>query len=87
MWPAASIVMQVHKISTLVVDDVGRRFTPVVHGRRRDDGRWDGWLEFHADGATLQTDRETTQSNLDDLSYWASGLETAYVEGAFRRAR
>ncbi len=78
--------MQVHKILTPVVDDGGRRYTPVVHGRRRDDGKWEGWLEFHGDGATLQTDRETTQSDLDDLSYWASGLEKAYVEGAFHRA-
>jgi hypothetical protein len=69
-----------------VVDEQGRRFAPVVHGRQRNDGLWEGWLEFDAHDAVLQTDRETTQSTLADLSYWASGLETTYLEGAFRRA-
>jgi hypothetical protein len=50
---------------------------------------WHGWLEFLpvAGGPTLSTDRETTQPDRDALSYWASGLERVYLEGALSRAR
>jgi hypothetical protein len=50
---------------------------------------WGAWLEFEpADGgAPLDTDRETTQPNLDAVAYWASGLEPVYLEGALGRAR
>ena len=34
----------------------------------------------------LQTDRETTQSTLEGVAYWATGLEPIYFEGAFDRA-
>jgi hypothetical protein len=67
----------------------GTRFTGSVYGREREDGAWEGWLEFRAAGRdlVLRTDRETTQSTYDDLAYWASGLETTYLEGAFKRAQ
>ena len=57
-------------------------------GRLRDDGLWEGWIEFvrEADGHTWTTDTETTQPNRTDLVYWASGLTPVYLEGAFRRA-
>jgi hypothetical protein len=35
----------------------------------------------------MRTDRETTQSNHEDLAYWATGLGDAYLQGAFSRAR
>jgi hypothetical protein len=58
-------------------------------GRPRADGTWEGWLEFVAIGAAvvLRTEQETTQSNRQAVAYWASGLEPAYLEGAFSRAR
>jgi hypothetical protein len=59
-----------------------------ICGRQRADGTWEGWMEFDpADGsATVQTGRETTQPNLADLEYWASGLTPIYLEGALSRA-
>ena len=59
-----------------------------VRGREREDGTWEGWLEFSNPLAGVRkTDRETTQSNLQGLQYWATGLEPIYLEGALDRAR
>ena len=57
-------------------------------GSPRDDGTWEGWLEFDSidAGATLRTPRETTQPNRADLEYWATGLTPVYLEGALERA-
>src|SRR5688572_26893822 len=59
-----------------------------VYGLPRDDGTWEGWLEFSdpKSGVLLRTDRETTQSNFEHLSYWATGLEATYLDGALLRA-
>ena len=60
-----------------------------VYAGPKAGGTWQGWIEFVAlDGGntTLRTGRETTQSNLEAVLYWASGLEDVYFEGAFRRA-
>lgn len=65
----------------------GRVYGAQACGRVRDDGLWEGWIEFDAeDGPVVRTPRETTQPNRDDLLYWAQGLTTAYLEGALRRA-
>ena len=66
----------------------GREWTVEAWGEGREDGRWEGWLVFvPADGSLpLATPRETTQSNRQALTYWASGLEPIYLEGAFTRA-
>jgi hypothetical protein len=57
-------------------------------GRPRADGTWEGWLEFtpSGGGTPLVTGIESTQSNMQALRYWASGLEPIYLEGAFTRA-
>jgi hypothetical protein len=58
-----------------------------VYGQPREDGTWEGWLEFSNPlTSTLRTDRETTQSNLDQLTYWATGLQPTYLDGALTRA-
>jgi hypothetical protein len=59
-----------------------------VWGERRDDGLWQGWIEFvpSGEGPVLATGRETVQSNLEALTYWATGLEPVYLEGALVRA-
>lgn len=59
-----------------------------VCGRAREDGQWEGWIEFEREdgGAAIRTTRETTQPNRTDLLYWANGLTPVYLEGAFRRA-
>jgi hypothetical protein len=71
------------------VDADGMRYIVRLYGHRRVDDTWIGWIEFEAadTGVTLRTGRETTQSNREQLTYWASGLEPTYFDGAFARAR
>jgi hypothetical protein len=56
-------------------------------GRQREDGLWEGWIEFVPDdgGPVIGTGRETTQPNLTDREYWATGLRPVYLQGAFER--
>ncbi|MBV9544284.1 MAG: hypothetical protein JOY61_07890 [Chloroflexi bacterium] len=65
----------------------GTLYVVQVYGRARQDGMWEGWLQFSTPTQVLRTARETTQSSADDLLYWATGLEPTYLEGAFQRAR
>jgi hypothetical protein len=71
------------------VSSDGARYIVRLYGDQRADGTWIGWIEFEAmdSGVTLRTGRETTQSNQEQLTYWASGLEPTYFDGAFARAR
>jgi hypothetical protein len=64
----------------------GRRYVARVCGAERQDGMWEGWLEFDCEGAVARTARETTQSRRAALAYWASGLTTVYADGALARA-
>ena len=66
----------------------GRVYTPRACGRERNDGTWEGWIEFVSqDGSEIvRSDRETTQPNLPGLEYWATGLTRVYFEGALERA-
>jgi hypothetical protein len=72
-----------------VEDEHGLSHIAVVVGEQRDDGRWIGRIRFvPTDGSEpLETDRETTQPDRDDLAYWATGLTYFYLEGALVRAR
>jgi hypothetical protein len=72
-----------------VEDEEGRSHVAVVVGEQREDGRWIGRIRFTpTDGSDpVETDRETTQPNRDDLAYWATGLTYFYLEGALARAR
>jgi hypothetical protein len=65
-----------------------RVYVARVCGHQRDDGMWEGWLEFVPDdgSAAVPSQRETTQPNLADLDYWATGLTPVYLEGALERA-
>ena len=73
---------------TTLATSEGRTFRPRACGRPRDDGMWEGWLEFVPDDASevVRSARETTQPNLADLEYWATGLTPIYLEGALARA-
>ena len=66
----------------------GRSYASRVCGRQRDDGIWEGWIEFEdtATGESLRSERETTQPDASDLRYWATGLTPVYLEGALNRA-
>ncbi|HSG38345.1 MAG TPA: hypothetical protein VLE27_01810 [Thermoanaerobaculia bacterium] len=69
--------------------DDGAVYVPRTYGEERDDGTWQGWIEFHPlelGKRILKTGRETSQSNRGALEYWASGLEPLYFDGAFNRA-
>ena len=57
-------------------------------GAAMPDGLWEGWVEFLpvAAGRPVRSPRETTQPNLDDAVYWATGLTHTYLEGALERA-
>jgi hypothetical protein len=72
---------------TPVGDRSGRWYDAKACGREREDGLWEGWIEFEnrLTHEVLRTQRETTQPNLIDLTYWASGLTTVYLEGALDR--
>jgi hypothetical protein len=80
--------VRVHEFAEPFHAQDGQRYTPRVYGQERSDGTWIGWLTFIGpDGqATRSTGRETTQSTLEHLNYWATGLQPSYLEGAFKRA-
>ena len=56
--------------------------------RRRDDGLWDGCLEFLPvkGGDAVRSGRETTQPNRNCVMYWAQGLTRVYLMGALERS-
>jgi hypothetical protein len=78
----------IHEYTARFHTEDGTRYAILARGDRREDGTWEGWLEFQPldSGISLRTGRETTQPNRDALAYWASGLEPIYLEGAFERA-
>jgi hypothetical protein len=79
-------VVSIYPRSPLTLPD-GRIFTAQACGREREDKLWEGWLEFvpHDGSDVLRSQRETTQPNLADLEYWATGLTPIYLQGALER--
>ena len=59
-----------------------------VYTEAESDGMWAAWIVFFpaVGGRVISTDRETTQSNLEAVRYWASGLTHTYLHGALDRA-
>jgi hypothetical protein len=76
-------VVLVYRASPLRVDD-DRVYVAQACGRERDDGTWEGWLEFVPadDSAVLRSQRETTQPSLAALEYWATQRTTPSVYDA-----
>jgi hypothetical protein len=70
-------------------DATGRGYGVRVRGHQGADGFWDAWLEFVPEdgGPVRRTEHDTRQRSREDLTFWASGLEPTYLEGAFERAR
>ena len=70
----------------LTADD-GRAWVAKICGRERPDGRWESWIEFVPPGGSpvLRSRRESTQSSIADLQWWAEGLSAVYLEGALER--
>jgi hypothetical protein len=49
---------------------------------------WAGFVEFvPPKGERVRTGHETTQSNIEGVAYWATGLEMVYLDGALSRAQ
>jgi hypothetical protein len=71
-----------------LVGSDGTAYEARACAREREDGLWEGWVEFvpAKGGETIATGRETTQPNEADIRYWASGLTGPYLEGALARA-
>ena len=78
----------VYERAIAVADATGRRFDLVrVHAEEQAGGTWAGWIEFRsAEGESVATERETTQSHRAGVAYWASGLEPVFLQGALARA-
>jgi pimeloyl-ACP methyl ester carboxylesterase len=78
----------IHRFSEPFVSQDGTPYTVEAYGQERSDRTWIGWLEFvgQAGQTVRRTGRETTQSNREQLTYWATGLEPIYFKGALVRA-
>jgi hypothetical protein len=78
----------VYEKAVPLADEDGRRFDLIrVYAEEMPGGTWQGWIEFRsAEGESLTTERETTQSNREGVAYWATGLEPIFLEGALSRA-
>ena len=77
------------RLSETVSDDRGT-FHALVMARERNDGSWEGWLEFVSadnDSCRYVTPIETRQHDRVTMERWASGLTVVYAEGALARAR
>lgn len=74
--------------STPLVGEDGVVYRARACGVERDDHSWEAWLEFDAvaQSTVRRTERETTQPNLKDAVYWATGVSPVYLEGALARA-
>ena len=81
------MAVTVTRFETPVLDREGLLYTATVCGRERDDGLWEGWIEFTniENKKVVRSTRETTQPNFTDLKYWATGLTAVYLEGALDR--
>ncbi|MBW3628080.1 MAG: hypothetical protein KY464_02170 [Gemmatimonadetes bacterium] len=79
---------RIHTYTDQVVGQDGVVYTVHAYGMQTEAGTWNGWLVFEPErgGASLRTDRETTQPKRGDLEYWASGFEAIYLDGALARA-
>jgi hypothetical protein len=78
------------KFDEPIRDTAGTAYLAQAAGRRREDGLWEGWLEFIGmteSTPSFDSGRETTQPNRADLEYWAQGLSKVYLEGALARAK
>jgi hypothetical protein len=79
----------VHERLLELSDRTGTTYRRVlVYAQRQPAGTWAAWVEFVSSSGdkVLQTERETTQSTLRDVAYWAAGLQPTYFEGALDRA-
>ena len=80
----------IHEHSTRVKGADGTTYRVRIYGQERTDGTWEGWIEFHPTDErkkVLRTEQETSQPHRTAIEYWALGVDSVYVEGAFARAQ
>ena len=80
----------VHERDLVITDGSGEVYDQIrVWAVPHTAGTWAGYIEFVSatGGPSVRTDRETTQSTVAAVTYWATGLEPLYFEGALERAR
>jgi hypothetical protein len=65
----------------------GREYLVSIEGLPRHDGTWAGRVRFAGGADVRVTDQETSQPNRNALAYWATGLESVFLDGAFERAK
>ena len=78
-----------HRLETIIHSTGGREYTVTVRGRVRQDGRWEGSLEFSPvgqGGRSVSTPVQTTQSSVRQLLYWAGGLSRTHLEDSLMSA-
>ena len=78
------------KFDEAITDSTGARYFAEAMGRQREDGLWEGYLEFvplNEKAERISSERETTQPNRNAVDYWAQGLSRVYLSGALDRAR
>src|SRR5436189_4793771 len=78
-----------HRLETIINSTGGREYTVTVRGRGRNDGRWEGMLEFSpvgTGGRVVTTPVQTTQSSVRQLLYWAGGLSRTHMEDSLMSA-
>ena len=78
------------KFDEPISDPRGAMYFAQAFGTQRDDGLWEGWLEFigaDENASICSSGRETTQPNRADVEYWAQGLSRVYLQGALARAQ
>jgi hypothetical protein len=83
------MIQFIHQYPTVLETSSGQRYVARVYADEiRGGAKWEAWFVFFPllGGDALPTDRETTQSKLEDVSYWASGITATYLEGALKRA-
>jgi hypothetical protein len=81
--------MRVHEREIELLDSDGVVYARAdVYVEPQRQGTWQAWIEFTSlDGSrVVRTDRETTQSTLEGVAYWATGLERTFLQGALDRA-
>jgi hypothetical protein len=67
----------------------GQTYSAYLYGRSRPADTWQGFIVFvrQSDGRRFETDVETTQPDAQAILYWATGLTSAYFDGALERAQ
>ncbi len=81
------VLQPIGDLGVVVLDELGRRHQAVVVALPRDDGQWDGFIEFRGEeGGVWVTPRETTEPDACGVLDWATNLPLGYLEGALARA-